>query len=242
MLRRILWILLLSLLISSCGGAAPATQAPAATQAPTSIEAPTEAPVTEAPAATEPFFGNVNTSTAEPPTATFTAAASRTPLGTLTDTPLPTLELPTAAVNAPAQAVWDGVPTYLGDSTPGFDFRVTYDPDIWAVTTDQFGFASLAHRTIPNCVISVTSGRGLPPSLTVEHDVLRTDTVTLDVGTAFENGVKKFVTFTGGDSNIITAFEVSFSEQSDACIRDAVTVLSTLRSIPASRATPTLTP
>ncbi|HSJ86709.1 MAG TPA: hypothetical protein VK909_05820 [Anaerolineales bacterium] len=242
MLRRILWILILSVLITSCGGAAPATQAPAATQAPTSIEVPTEAPATEAPGATEPFFGGVNTNTPEPPTTTPSPALTRTPAATFTDTPLPTLELPTAAVNAPATAVWDGVPTYLGDSTPGFDFRVTYDPDLWAVTTDQFGFASLAHRNIPNCVISVTSGRGLPPSITVEHDVLRTNTVTFYVGTAFENGVKKFVTFTGGDSNIITAFEVSFTEQSDTCLADAVKVLSTLRSIPASRATPTLTP
>jgi hypothetical protein len=134
------------------------------------------------------------------------------------------------------------VPTYLGDSTPGYDFRVTYDPDVWAVTTDQFGFASLAHRNIPNCVISVTAGRGLPPSLTVEHEMLRTDTVTFDVSTAFENGVKKFVTFTGGDGNIITAFEVSFTEESDACLADAVAVLSTLRSVRASQATPTLTP
>jgi hypothetical protein len=144
--------------------------------------------------------------------------------------------------NAPAQAVWDGVPTYLGDSTPGYAFRVTYDPDLWAVTTDQFGFPSLAHRNILNCVISVTSGHGLPPSMSVEHDILRTDTITFDVSTAFENGVKKFVTYTGGDENIITAFEVSFSDQSDACLADAVAVLSTLRSIRASQATPTLTP
>ena len=138
--------------------------------------------------------------------------------------------------------VWDGVPTYLGDSTPGFAFRVTYDPDLWAVTTDQFGFPSLGHRTISNCVISVTSGRGLPTSMTVEHNILRTDTVTFDVATVSENGVKKFVTYTGGDENIITAFEVSFGEESDACLRDAEIVLSTLRSIRSSQATPTLTP
>jgi len=134
--------------------------------------------------------------------------------------------------------VWDGEPTYLGDSTPGYDFRVTFDPDLWVVTADQFGFPSLAHRTIPNCVISVTSGRGLPANITVEHDVLYTDKVTFDVGTAFENGVKKFVTYTGGDKIIITAFEVSFQDQVDACIADAVTVLSTLQSVPVSQATP----
>jgi hypothetical protein len=134
--------------------------------------------------------------------------------------------------------VWDGTPTYLGDSTPGFAFRVTYDPDLWAVTADQFGFPSLAHRNIAGCVISVTSGRGLPPSIVVEHDVLYTDTVNFDVATAFENGVKKFVTYTGGDGTVITAFEVSFQDQADACLVDAVTVLTTLRSVPVSQATP----
>jgi hypothetical protein len=134
------------------------------------------------------------------------------------------------------------VPTYLGDSTPGFAFRVSYDPDLWAVTTDQFGFAALAHREINGCVISVTAGRGLPPTISVEHEMLRTDTLMFDVATAFENGVKKFVTYTGGDGIIITAFEVSFVEQSEACLADAVIVLTTLRSVPASQATPTATP
>lgn len=236
-MRRIILILILSLFITSCGAAA-ATPAPAATQAP----AATEAPATRAAAATESFFGGVDTATPGPPTATSTPAPTNTPAATLTDTPLPTLELPTESFLAPARLVWDGVPTYPGESTPGFDFRVTYDPDLWAVTADQFGFNSLAHRNITNCIISETSGRGLPPNLTVEHDILRTDAVTFDVGTVSENGVKKFVTYTGGDGNIITAFEVSFDEQSDACIADAVTVLSTLRSVPASHATPTLTP
>jgi hypothetical protein len=233
MIRRIILIVVLSVFITSCGAAAPAA---------TEVPAATEAPATEAPGATEAFGGDLNTATPEPPTETSTAAPTKTPASTLTDTPLPTLDLPTEALNAPAKAVWDGVPTYLGDSTPGYDFRVTFDPDLWAVTTDQFGFPTLAHRNIPNCVISVTTGRGMPANMTVEHDILRTETVTFDVGTVFENGVKKFVTYTGGDGNIITAFEVSFDKVSDACLTDAVTVLSTLRSIRASQATPTLMP
>jgi len=151
---------------------------------------------------------------------------------------LPPLELPTEAVNAPALMVWDGTPTYLGDSTPGYSFRVTYNPDLWALTADQFGYPALGHRTIEYCVISVTSGRGMPGNVTVEHDVLYTDTVTFDVGMAFENGLLKFVTYTGGDGNVITAFAVSFQEQSETCLADAVTVLSTLRSVPNSQATP----
>ena len=112
------------------------------------------------------------------------------------------------------------------------------DPDLWAVTSDQFGFPALAHRTIEYCVISVASGRGLPANLTVDHDVLYTDKVTFDVGIASEDGVRKFVTYTGGDGTIITGFAVSFQDQADACIADAVTVLSTLKSVPVSQATP----
>lgn len=233
MIRRIILILLTALLLTACAPAAAATEAPAATEAAT--EAPTEA-AAESP---EPVLNEIPTRTAVP---SATPVPTNTPAATSTETPLPTLELPTAVTNAPTLMVWDGVPTYLGDSTPGFDFRVTYDPDLWAVTTDQFGFATLAHREIAGCVISVTAGRGLPPNVTVEHEILRTDTVMFDVATAFENGVKKFVTYTGGDGNIITAFEVSFVEESEACLADAVTVLSTLRSIPAARATPTATP
>lgn len=241
MIRRIILILLLSLLLTSCGGAAPATeQAPAPTEEAAATEAPTEAPA-ESP---EPVTGDFSTATAIQlfPTSTPAPTNPPTPAATSTETPLPTLDLPTEVVNAPALMVWDGVPTYLGDSTPGFDFRVTYDPDLWAVTTDQFGFATLAHREIAGCVISVTAGRGLPPNVSVEHEILRTDTVTFDVATAFENGTKKFVTYTGGDGNIITAFEVSFTDESEACIADAVTVLSTLRSVSSARATPTATP
>ena len=36
--------------------------------------------------------------------------------------------------------VWDGTPTYLGELEPGYAFRVTYDPDLWALTTDQLVF------------------------------------------------------------------------------------------------------
>ena len=226
MFRRITFILILTLLLASCGGAAPA---------------PTEAPVAvEEPAATEalPQPLIAESSPTPEPTQTFTPAPTFTPSVTPTETQLPPLELPTEVVNAPLRMVWDGTPTYLGDSTPGYAFRVTYDPDLWAVTSDQFGFPALGHRNIEYCVIAVTSGRGLPANISIEHDVLYTDNITFDVGVGFENGVKKFVTYTGGDGTIITGFEVTFQDQVDACLVDAVTVLSTLRSVPVSQATP----
>jgi hypothetical protein len=227
MIRRVFLILVVSFLLASCGGAAPApTEAPV--ESPSATEAPTQPLIAVSPTP-------ANTSTRLP---TRTPMPTHTPAPTSTETPLPTLVLPTEVVNPPVRSVWDGTPTYLGDSTAGYAFRLTYNPDTWALTLDQFGFPALGHRTITGCVISVTSGRGLPPSMTVEHETLEAGDIIFDVATAFENGVKKFVTFTGGDGRIITAFEVSFREESDACLADAVVVLSTLRSIPISQATP----
>jgi len=211
-------------MITSCGSAAPA-----ATEEPVATDSPTQAIVADSTQSPLPTSEPLQTPTPKP---TFT------PSITPTETPLPPLQLPTEAVNAPASMVWDGTPTYLGDSQPGYSFRVTFDPNVWALTVDQFGFPALGHRSIEYCVVSVTSGRGLPANITVEHAVLYTENVTFDVGTAFENGVKKFVTYTGGDGKIITGFLVAFQEQSEACLADAVTVLSTLRSVPDSQATP----
>ena len=229
MFRRIIFILISALILTACGGAA-ATSAPVATEVPATV-----APVaTEAPV--EPLIPELSPTL--DPTQTFTPEPTFTPSLTPTETQLPPLELPTEAVNAPVRMVWDGTPTYPGDSTPGYAFRVTYDPDLWAVTSDQFGFPALGHRKIEYCVIAVTSGRGLPANISIEHDVLYADNVTFDVGVASENGVKTFVTYTGGDGNIITGFEVTFQDQVDACLTDAVTVLSTLKSVPVSQATP----
>jgi hypothetical protein len=227
MIRRIIFSLILAFLIASCAAAAPA---------------PTEAPIPtrEPPTATEPpAFQSLEAPTGVPSTETATIEPSPTEvLSTPTDTPLPTLALPTELVNAPMQMVWDGPPTYLGDSTPGYSFRITYDPDLWALTTDQFGFPALAHRNIPACIITPASGRGLPANTTVEHNVLHDEELTFDVGNVYENGVLKFVTYTGGDGTIITGFEVTFEEQVDECLRETVAVLSTLTSVPVSQATP----
>ena len=228
MIQRIVIILIVALLITACG-------APAATQAPVATEPPaTEAPVTEPPA-----LQSLEAPTLEPPAVSTSSPAPTRVVPTPTDTPLPTLELPTELANPPARMVWDGTPTYLGESTPGYSFRVTYDPELWALTTDQFGFPALGHRGISRCVISVTSGRGLPPNMTVEHELLNIGDVTFDVSRVYENGVLKFVSYTGGNRIIVTGFQVDFGEQVTACLEDAFTVLSTLTSVPDSRATPT---
>ena len=226
MIRRIIIIPILAFVITSCGGAATA---------PAGVPLETDAPPTEPPA-----FQSLSAPTLEPAS---TQAPAHLPtqtriLPTRTDTPLPTLELPTEMVNAPQRLVWDGLPTYPGDSTPGFVFRLSYDPDFWALTTDQFGFPALAHRNIPGCIISPTSGRGLPATTIVEHDILTIDAVTFDISTVFENGVKKFVTYIGGDGTVITGFVVDSVEDLERCLAVAVGVLSTFISVPASRATP----
>jgi len=223
MIRRVIFFFILSLLAASCG--------PAATEAPPATEAPAATDADEFPLVVE------NSPTAEP-TQTFTPEPTQTPSITPTETQLPPLEIPTEAVNAPAKMVWDGAPTYPGDSQPGFAFRVTYDPDLWAVTIDQVGFPALGHRNIPYCAISPASGRGLPANMTVEHDILYLDSVFFEVNSAYQDGVKKFVTYVGGDKIVFTGFEVVFDEQADECLVDAETVLSTLQSVLVSQATP----
>ena len=227
MIRRIIIILTVVFVTTSCGGAAAT--------APAGVPLETDAPATKPPA-----FQSLSAPTREPaPTETPVPLPTQTQIvPTRTDTPLPTLELPTEITNAPQRLVWDGLPTYPGDSTPGFVFRVSYDPDLWALTTDQFGFPALAHRNIPGCIISPTSGRGLPATTTVEHEMLNIGTVTFDVGTVFENGVKKFVTYIGGDGTVITGFVVDSMEDLERCLSAAVGVLSTFTSVPTSQATP----
>jgi hypothetical protein len=155
-----------------------------------------------------------------------------------TETALPTLDIPTMVLNPPALQVWDGLPTYPADSRPDYLFRLRFDPDLWALTTDNYGSPALAHRGIPSCLIAPASGHGLPPSLVVEHDQRRLGSISYEINTAYLNGTPQFVTYQGGDGNIYTGFEVRFDSEMSACLQDAETVLSTLISVPVSQGTP----
>ena len=107
-----------------------------------------------------------------------------------TETSLPTLELPTEVQYPPALQVWDGLPTYPAESKPGFYFRLRFDPAVWALTIDQFGFPALGHRQIPGCIITPAAGRGLALNATVEHEVRQIGKISYQVSTAYVNGVK----------------------------------------------------
>lgn len=213
--------LLILFMLSACGPAAPKQ-----------FEAPaTEAPVvaTEAPV-----------SAIEEATATDTILASPTVVSsTPTETPLPPLELPSPLANAPALLAWDGVPTYPGDSKPGYSFRVYYNPDIWALTSDSYGFPAIAHRNIEYCVVSPLSGGGLPPNMRVDHEIRTINGITYEVSVAYTSeGVKQFVSYVGGDANIYTGFQVSFQQDADLCLQATEDVLATLISVPEAQATP----
>ena len=217
-MRRLRFILILFLLTltTACGAQA----------APTMPSIPSPESVISQPS---------STSTSEPLPAP-TQAGTPTPMPT--ETLMPPLKLPPLALNAPKLAVWDGLPTYPGDSQPGYYFRVEYETEIWAETVDQYGFPAIGNRNIPYCVISPTAGRGLSPGLIVQHDVIYFPNLSFDVNSVSENGVLKFVNYLGGDGTIYTGFEVDFQENSDACLKDALTVLATLKSVPAAQATP----
>jgi hypothetical protein len=174
----------------------------------------------------------------EPPLTPSTAPTSPGFVGTPTETPLPPLELPTPLENAPTRLAWDGEPTYPGDSRPGYSFRVMYDPDIWALTTDSYGYPAIGHRGIEYCVVAPAMGHGLPANITVDHDFRKIGLIEYEINTAYLSGVRQFVTYIGGDTNIYTGFEVTFKEEADLCIKEAEVVLGTLTSLPMTRATP----
>ncbi|SRR5581483_2047346 len=223
-------VLLIAFVLVGCG-------AQATPFVPTSVESP-RALVSQSLATptAQPTQTPTDTPTPGPFSVQFTPVPS--------ETPLPTLELPTEVRFPPELQIWDGLPTYLAESKPNFYFRLRFDPGVWALTTDNFGFPALAHRTISNCVMSSISGHGLPLNVTVEHNTHHIGPINYDINTASLNGVKQFVSYAGGDlsANIYTAFQVSFVDQSDQCIADAETVLATLTSVPVSQATPIPTP
>jgi hypothetical protein len=173
-------------------------------------------------------------------TATPTPLPSRTPEPpTPTETPLPTLELPTLPARVPARVTWTGLPTYPGDSEPGRLFSIVYDPEIWAQTEDNFENIVLAHREIPSCILSSFTGRGLPMTWKVETDFRQIGDLFIEVSTVTSEEKVEFITFFISDKRIKTAFRLEFGEQLEACALAAEEILLSLRSFVAQ---PTITP
>jgi len=239
--RAFRFLLLIAVLfLAGCASLPFLKTAPSATAQPKSL-----APAQLAAVATgtssdtsTPVPAASDTATVTPTSGPFTIDLTPLP----TETALPTLELPTEVKYPPNLAVWDGVPTYLADSKPGYYFRLHFDPSIWALTFDQFGFPALGHRQIPGCLIAPASARGMPLNATVDHEVRKIGSISYQVSTAYVNGVKQFVNYSGGDGYIFTAFGVTFQDQPDQCLSDAETLLSDLRSVAVSFATPIATP
>jgi len=217
-------------LVTSC-----ASQ-PAASQRVAEVTAPVETSMQMLPEIlNSPTAVSEATATARPSQA---PSASPTVRTTPTETPLPPLELPTPLDNPPALQAWDGEPTYPGDSKTGYFFRVKYDPEIWALTTDSYGYPAIGHRGIEYCVIAPAIGHGLPANMNVDHDVRRIGAVEYEINTAYLSGVRQFVTYLGGDTNIYTGFEVTFDTEPDLCLKEAEVVLGTLTSVQITKATP----
>ncbi|MBI3160949.1 MAG: hypothetical protein HYZ23_00485 [Chloroflexi bacterium] len=231
-MQKIISILSL-LLITACAAPAENTQVQR-------LEVETSAPV-EGMASQEILASptlELPTATAviELPTETPTQIPTAGP--TPTETPLPPLELPTPLANPPSLMAWDGAPTYPGDSKPDYLFRLRYDPEIWALTTDSYGYPAIGHRGIEYCVIAPAFGRGLPSNMRVDHDVRKLGGIEFEINTAYLNGVMKSVAYIGGDINIYTGFEVTFAENPDLCLRESESVFATLGSVNVTQATP----
>ncbi len=223
MKRLITLSVLLITLLSACGPSATASPSVMETSQPL---ASATAPATETPTPTD---------TPEP---TVTPSPRPTIGPTATETLLPELILPSPEPSEPTFDVWDGVPTYLADSRPGFYFRVTYSTGTWAQTTDYYGQPALGHRDIPYCTIAPNLSGGLAPGLQVEHDMRKIGEIFYEINIVLQQGVRQFVTYQATDGVIFTGFQVDFEEQPDECIAAAEVVLATLASVAQSQATP----
>jgi hypothetical protein len=166
-----------------------------------------------------PLPQSTSATVAAGPTPTFDFILLFTPAPT--ETALPPLELPLLESGAPSILPWDGRPTYLAESQPGYYFRVLFDPGVWALTRDASGLSVLGHREIAYCIISPSTGRGLPLDVVVEHETRRLERMTYEVNTVFSNGQKQLVTYVGGDGLVVTGFEVIFRENEEVCLSDA---------------------
>lgn len=225
-----LWIT--GLLAAGCARAPFAPPAPTSTTGPRPLEPLILASPTAQPNESTPT--EIATGTSAPFILDLTALP--------TETPLATVEVPTVLARPPAQQVWDGLPTYLAESNPNYYFRVLFDPQAWALTTNNYGSPALVHRAITNCTLSPTGARDLPPNAVVDQETRRINGISYQVNTVSVNGVRQTVTYTAGDGRIFTAFQLSLDDRPDQCIQEAELVLGTLTSVPVSSATPIATP
>ena len=214
---------LLIFTFTACGPAMVATQAPEVVLA-TPSPLPSNTPTLAA------------TQTALPP--------SPTPLPTIaippTETLLPPLVLPTMLAVEPAFSFWDGLPTYLAESQPGYYFRVKYDPETWGLTRDSYGQPALGHRGIEHCIIAAGEVRGMPPGTQVDHETREIGALSYEINVVLQLGVRQFVVYQAqtADRTIFTSFQVNFVDAIDACLADAEVVFATLTSVMESQATP----
>ncbi len=166
------------------------------------------------------------TPTFPPPTPTTTS--SPTP----TDTPLPPLIAPTLEPLAPAHATWQGEPVYQAESKPGYLFQIEYKTAEWGLSVDYSGQPAMVHRTLQGCYIVAVIPRGLPPRVQVETLSMTFGDVTFDISIVRnEQGNIETAILTGGDGNILTAFQVQTGENPEACLQAVEKLLSTLKSV-----------
>ena len=160
---------------------------------------------------------------------------------TPSETLFPMRELPTPELTILPSQPWIGAVTYAAESTPGYDFRLDFDPSVWALTFDEMGNVALFHRDIPYCKIIPTVGRGTPRDWTVDDQFKTIGLIRYEVVTVSQAGVVQFVNYFGGDGVILTGFQVSSQAHLPECYPAAEIVLGTLSSSLVSSPIPTLT-
>jgi hypothetical protein len=165
------------------------------------------------------------------PTPIFTLAKpSLTPTATIfvPPTPPPTFTfepLPIVTPSNPQFDVWVIPSTY--SVSPPF-FKVEFSPEVWKLNTNDQPYPMLQHLLLPECHISPSVGRGLPPDYSVEHTFRKIGDNTYELSIVSKAGQWVFSNYCTGNEDVGICFAIGSDDNQQTCIQDAEVVLSTL--------------
>lgn len=158
------------------------------------------------------------------PAPTATSTASQIP----TEAPTPTLPSP------PKDTLWWILPSYASSSVSadyGKLWQVEFNPKIWQLITNKFHVVQLIHRSLDNCSMSPTVGRGLPPEYSLEVERKDINSNSFDIRRMSLKGKLESINYCVSIADANSCFGLHTGDKPAICIENAERVLATLTSV-----------
>jgi hypothetical protein len=217
MTRKLTAFLVLCLILVSCVATTPEPSL-------------SPAPTTAIPASVTPRFTMLPTWT---PQNTSTAKATNTPRKTSTPLITPSGSI-ISSPGTPSIELLVDRPTYEQLAKPANLVTMQYDPSVWSLDTSYptayMGY-SLTHRSIYNCMLEPSVGRGVE-GYEVEHYSRPLGSTTYEIARISQAGVLAFANYCTGEGEDYTCYQVTPGDDHEACTQAAETVLSTFKLVP----------